>query len=250
MLAKVRTRGHMRLTICSFPPLKIKLDKEALAKYGYSSSNEVDVVHHCHETDFNDQLLLREFMVYKIWELISPYYFKTQLVRLHYINPDGSDAHTTAYAFLKESTEGLVDRFDGREIKLSVIGKSAVEHSPFLLFCLFEYMVGNTDWYIPTRHNIEFAGIPGNKLLIAIPYDFDYSGIVNAPYAVPHETLNASDVKIRYYQGWCEPEAEVRKQLQKILDQKENILSMPYHIQGMDDKSIRFCVDYLQDFLI
>ena len=33
MDAKVRTRGHMRLDICSFPPIKLKFDKSDLKIY-------------------------------------------------------------------------------------------------------------------------------------------------------------------------------------------------------------------------
>lgn len=248
MSAKVRTRGHMRLEICDYPPLKLKIDKEDLSKYHLSSLNEMDIVNHCEANEQSDQLLLKEYLVYKLWELVSPHYFKTQLIRLHYQNQDGTEVHATSPAFLVENTEELVARLGGREIKNNIISKNAIDRQPFLRFCLFEFMIGNTDWYIPTRHNIEFVGIPGYNLLVTIPYDFDYSGLVHATYAIPHETLKLPDVAIRYYQGWCHTEAEVRGQLQVFLDQKENILAMPYHIQGLSEKSIHQAVEYLQDF--
>jgi hypothetical protein len=68
---------------------------------------------------------------------------------------------------------------------------------------LFEFMIGNTDWFIQNRHNLEFVVVPGHNLLVPIPYDFDYSGLVNAPYAVHHTSLELPSVEIRYYQGWC-----------------------------------------------
>jgi hypothetical protein len=246
--AKIRPRGHMRLEICDYPPLKLKIDKDALSKCKLSSMNEVDIVNHCEQNENGDQLLLKEYLAYKLWELVSPNFYKTQLIRLHYQNPDGTQAHETAPAFLLENSEEMVSRLDGRIPQNTIMGNSSIARQPFLKFCLFEFMIGNTDWYIPTRHNIEFIGIPGYQLLVTVPYDFDYSGLVHATYAIPHETLKLPDVAIRYYQGWCHTESEVRGQLQVFLDQKEKILEMPYHIQGLNEKSIRQTVDYLQSF--
>ena len=246
--AKVRTRGHMRLEICNYPPLKLKIDKDDLTKYNLSSLNELDIVNHCDQTETHDQLLLKEYLAYKLWELVSPTYLKTQLIRLHYQNPDGTEAHESAPAFIMEDPEEMANRLDGRLPKNSIMSKSAIARQPFLRLCLFEFMIGNTDWHVPSRHNLEFIGISGYQLLVAIPYDFDYSGLVHANYAIPHETLKLPDVAIRYYQGWCHTESEVRGQLQIFLDQKEKILAMPYQIQGLNEKSIRQAVDYLQDF--
>lgn len=77
----------------------------------------MDIINHCEESDMHDQLLLKEYLAYKLWELVSPYYFKVQLIRLHYLKPDGTKAHETAYAFLMENTEELVARLGARKIK-------------------------------------------------------------------------------------------------------------------------------------
>lgn len=246
--AKVRTRGNMRLDICSFPPLKLKFEKDQLSKYHLSSFNEMDIVNHCEESDMHDQLLLKEYLAYKLWELVSPYYFKVQLIRLHYLKPDGTQAHESAYAFLMENTEELVARLDARRNKTPVISSAAVEKEPMLRVALFEYMIGNTDWYITNRHNLEFVAIPGFNVLVPVPYDFDYSGLVSAPYAAHHASIDLPSVTIRYYQGKCATEDIVRKILKSFLDQKEKILMTPHHIQGLSEKSISYSVSYLKEF--
>lgn len=246
--AKVRTRGHMRLDICSFPPLKLKFEKGTLAEHHLSSFNEMDIVNHCEESEMHDQLLLKEYLAYKLWEFVSPYYFKVQLIRLHYMKTDGSQAHKTAYAFLMENTEELVERLGARRNKTPVISSSAVEKEPLLRVALFEYMIGNTDWYITNRHNLEFVAIPGYNVLVPIPYDFDYSGLVSAPYAAHHASIDLPSVSIRYYQGKCATDEEVHKILKTFLDQKEKILMTPHHIQGLSEKSINYSVAYLKEF--
>lgn len=246
--AKVRTRGHMRLDICSFPPLKLKFEKGTLAEHFLSSFNEMDIVNHCEESDMHDQLLLKEYLAYKLWELVSPYYFKVQLIRLHYMKTDGSQAHKTAYAFLMENTEEMVERLGGRRNKTPVISSSAVEKEPLLRVALFEYMIGNTDWYITNRHNLEFVAIPGFNVLVPIPYDFDYSGLVSAPYAAHHASIDLPAVTTRYYQGKCATVEEVHNILKTFLDQKEKILMAPHLIQGLSEKSINYSVSYLKEF--
>lgn len=246
--AKIRTRGNMRLEICSLPPLKLKIDKSDLATHHLSPLNEMDIVQPCHEADQYYQYILKEYLAYKLWELVSPYYFRTQLIHIHYKNPDGSEAHDPSYAFLTEDTEELVERFGGRRNNTPVISKSAVDKEPYLKVALFQFMIGNTDWFIQNRHNLEFVVIPGHQLLVTIPYDFDYAGLVGAPYAVHHESLKLSSVSSRYYQGTCFSADEVEEALRVFRDQKQNILNMPARIQGLDNKSAEQTRAYLSGF--
>ncbi len=90
----------MRLQICSIPPLKVKFEKSDLAAHQLSPLNELDLVQPCHDADQYYQYILKEYLAYKLWELVSPYSFRTQLVKIHYTNPDGTDAHDASYGFL------------------------------------------------------------------------------------------------------------------------------------------------------
>lgn len=246
--ARIRTRGNMRLDICTRLPYKLKLDKGELKTYGLSAMNEVDIVEHCHASPQYDQYLLREYLAYKIWQLISPNAYEVELIRLHFTQSDGSEAYEPTYAFLLENTEELVARLGGRPNKTSVISNHAVDREPMLQVALFEFMIGNTDWYIFNRHNLEFVVLPDHPLLVPIPYDFDYSGLVDAPYAAHHTSINLSSVRIRYYQGWCFPEEEVKRALKVFREQKQAILKLPYEIPGLDQKSANYTHDYLVDF--
>lgn len=246
--ARIKTRGNMRLSICAYPPLKLKFDKADLARCHLSDLNEMDIVHPCHDGETYDQFLLREYMAYKIWEIVSPYHFKTQLVRLHYHNEDGSAAHESSYAILVENAEEVADRLGARRNKTPVISHNAIDRLPMLHVALFQFMIGNTDWHITSRHNLEFFGVPGHSLLVTVPYDFDYSGLVSAPYAAPHLSLDLPSVSIRYYQGWCYEEEEVARVLQVYHDNKERILALPSMIPGLDERSVKHTTDYLNDF--
>ena len=77
-----------------------------------------------------------------------------------------------------------------------------------LRLAVFQYLIGNTDWSVKALHNIKLLSVPGSAP-IAVPYDFDYSGLVNASYAVPPAHLPLSSVTERYYNGHCRPEQEI-----------------------------------------
>jgi hypothetical protein len=246
--AKVRTRGHMRLNICEYPPLKVKLNKDILAEMNMSEFNEFDIVHPCEDIPAYTQLILREYLAYKLWELISPLHLRTQLVKLHYLDTDGTAAFEPDYAFLVEDQEEFSARIEAKRIKVTTMHKGALNKEAMLRICLFQFMIGNTDWYVSNSHNLEFFGMPDNPLLQIVPYDFDYSGLVNAPYAAHHESINLTSTTVRYYQGWCESMEEVNEQLTVFINNKQAILDLPKHIHGLDERSIRYTTEFLQQF--
>ena len=74
----------------------------------------------------------------------------------------------------------------------------------FLNMTVFQYLIGNTDWSIEYLQNIKLVAKDSMGVPITIPYDFDHSGLVSAPYAKPAEILELSSVRERRYRGYCE----------------------------------------------
>jgi hypothetical protein len=245
---RIRTRGARRLEICSRPPLKVKFEKDDLARATLSEMNEIDIVHPCLDPAVYEQFILREYLAYKLWEILSPYTFRTQLIRLHYTTPDGSAYQPPATAFLLEDPEEVATRLSGREYGSEVISQNALETRAVVMMYLFQFMIGNTDWFVTNRHNLDFFGFPGHALLVTVPYDFDYSGLVDAPYASHHESLDLASVTTRYYQGKCYPEEEVRAALEPFLANKAAILEAWKAVPGLDERSVRHVTEYLQQF--
>ncbi len=69
-------------------------------------------------------------------------------------------------------------------------------------YALFEHLLANHDWSMRAGpvgkdccHNAELVGLAAPGATIPIPYDFDFSGFVNAPYATPPAELDISDVR-------------------------------------------------------
>ena len=245
---KARTRGHMRLNICFYPPIKLKFEKSVLAERSLKDHNEIDLVHRCQSGDQYQQYILKEYLAYKLYKVLSPLSFDVQLVRIHYLNPDGTTAFEPSLGFVVEHTEELVDRLGGKVNNTPVISQNSVDKESLLRVSLFQYMIGNTDWSFRTRHNLEFLAIPGFSLLVTIPYDFDYSGLVSATYAAHHQDIGLPHVANRFYQGKCYPAEMTMKILNEFIAKKEEILSIPGTVYGIDDKVLRHVKDYLREF--
>lgn len=248
MEIKVRTRGHMRLNICFYPPLKLKFEKSALSERSLKDHNEIDLVHRCQSGDSYQQYILKEYLAYKLFQVLSPLSFNVQLVRIHYLNPNGTTAYESSLGFVVEHTEELVDRLGGQRIKTPIISQHSVDKESMLRTSVFQFMIGNTDWSFRTRHNLEFLAVPGYSLLVTIPYDFDYSGLVSATYAAHHQDIGLPHVANRFYQGKCYPPEMTMKVINEFVAKKEEILSIPRTIYGIDDKVLRHVNDYLLEF--
>ena len=77
------------------------------------------------------------------------------------------------------------------------------EPNTFLTMAVFQYLIGNTDWSVQYMQNIKLVAADSIAVPVAVAYDFDHSGMVNAPYAKPAEELRMSSVRERRYRGYC-----------------------------------------------
>jgi hypothetical protein len=73
---KVKCRGRYRRMRCEFPPFKLKFKKDDLAAHGLNGFNELKLVTHClGDKEKSKDLILREFLAYKLYNRRKHYYF-------------------------------------------------------------------------------------------------------------------------------------------------------------------------------
>jgi hypothetical protein len=97
---------------------------------------------------------------------------------------------------------------------------------------IFEYMIGNTDYSIYALHNVRIVQRP-DKSLHPIPYDFDFSGLVNPPYAIPARGLMIKSVVDRLYRGPCRRQEQVDPIVANFVAKKDAIRALPDGIPGL-----------------
>ena len=115
---------------------------------------------------------------------------------------------------------------------------------------LFQYMIGNTDWSIPKLHNMKLM-VPKNDTLakpFAIPYDFDYCGLVDASYAVPAEGLSIETVSQRLYRGFPRSYDELQAAIAVFKEKKESIMYYINHFELCSTRCRKSMLSYLDEF--
>jgi len=115
---------------------------------------------------------------------------------------------------------------------------------------LFQYLIGNTDWSIPGRHNIQMIKSKDPTVFTpyVIPYDFDYAGIVNASYAIPDENLGIESVRERVYRGVCMPDSEIYNAVKHLIENKERIYALYQSSDLLDKNNNRRTLQYIDEF--
>jgi hypothetical protein len=198
---KVKTRGHFRKLKgnCTYPPLLLNVQKsEALKSPIFREQDKIKLVMPCQGAEY----VVREWLVYKLYNLITPKSFAARLVSVTLDDTDNQKVSKPFYGILLEDEKQLAKR-NGN---ISVKGKFRPEQTrtgDFLKMALFEYLIGNTDWSVVFLHNIKLIAPDSMSLPSTVPYDFDHAGLVDAPYAQPPEQLGLSSVRERRYRGYC-----------------------------------------------
>jgi len=251
---KIWTRGHFRHDICDFPPLWINFKKSQTDETLFDKQDKLKLVVHCDDSNRYEQTVLREYLAYRFFNAITDQSFRVRLLQVTYIDSEGSRDEQTRFAFLIEHKNRLAERIDRKDLKLDHTAVDSIQADQLNLTSVFELFIGNTD-FSPV------AGAPGNECchnyvlfgndvdpLLAIPYDFDQAGIVNAPYAVTNENLNIRNVRQRLYRGRCVNNHYVAASLQKFEDNSDAIYALIAKQEGLDSGVRKSIARYVDDF--
>jgi len=244
---QLRTRGHYRLAKCSFVPLRIEFTKKAMKGSVFEGQKSMKLGTHCQKDDLFEQYVLREYLAYRIQSIVSPIYFRVRLAHATYVDSASGNALDSRWALMVESEEHMAARAGGvvREMRRGTFDD--VEQEPLMNMSVFEYMIGNTDFSMFALHNIRIITSPVGQLL-PVPYDFDFSGLVDARYATPDPKLPIKTVRDRLFRGPCKSDAEWKPVLDGFRSKKEEVLALYDSLPGLDKGYAKDAKQYLNDF--
>lgn len=245
---EVRIRGVFRREECVTPPLMINFKCPAavtLKKLGH-----LKLVRPCDNTTYNEQLLLKEYLVYKMYNLVTEKSFRVRLVNLTCCSANGKIKIQPQYAFFIEDADDMAKRNHCFEITAPSFQTEQTERTHTTLLVLFQYMIGNTDWAIPLYRNVKLMRINKDSLSLpyVVPYDFDYCGLVNASYAIPVPELEIANVKQRLYRGFTRTLPELQTALQILKDKRQAIDSLINNFGPLSAKNKKEMLSYLNEF--
>ena len=84
--------------------------------------------------------------------------------------------------------------------------------------------------------------------LLPVPYDFDYSGLVDAPYAVPPEGMPVKSVRKRYYRGYCRFNADALAAAAELRTQRLALVAALSQVPQIDTRTVRKATAFLDGF--
>jgi hypothetical protein len=245
---QLQIRGHFRHDYCYVPPVKVifKNTKPTIL----ASLKSMKLVNECKISKTYEQYLLKEFIIYKIYNLISDMSFRVRLLNITFQDSLGKKKPITEHAFFMEEIKDLAKRNGCEEWRRGNLVTEATNRKQMTVVAIFEYMIGNTDWAVPVNHNIRLiASLKDSSLKpFAVPYDFDYSGFVNTEYAVPDERLEIENVRQRLYRGFPRTMSELNEALEIFNQQKGKIYSMINNFDLLIPASKKDLIGFLNDF--
>lgn len=223
--AEVRPRGKYRRKNSVYPPLKLKFKKKELIAAGMDTLNEIKLVLPAFDNALGDELVIREYLAYKMFEKLSPVHVKARLIRLTIKDTHVEKSKKNMFAILVEDAEETAARYNGVEVEEYGISPDSLAANQAALLVMFEYMIGNTDWDISMMRNVRLLRTQAGGKILALPYDFDFSGLVSAPYASPSSDTGLKTVRDRFLMAnGIKPDAlkravmNLRKNRQAIYD--------------------------------
>ncbi len=246
---KVRVRGRFRRMNCEFPPLKVKMPKKKVKELGYGKSNTVKLVTHCDESKKATEYLFREYLIYQMYSQLTAVRFETRLLQITYRDSKSGDELITYGVFI-EDVKALAARLKAKECK-DCFGLSQSEFDPsnLQIHDLFQYMIGNTDWSIPMCRNLKILTPKEETALkLVAPYDFDFSGLVNAAYAVPNPDFGLADVRERIYVGADWSEAEWAATIAHFQQKRQDLYEVVDQFELMNKRAKKNIKKYLDSF--
>lgn len=261
----VRTRGYYRLHYlgCDVPPLRINIRTSAASGTVFAGQDKLKLVTHCHDgRAAYEQYALQEYLIYRAYALLTDVSFRTRLVRVTYRDVAGRRDDVTRYGFFIEDDDALAARLGGQIVEREGVHPDATDRQQVALMSVFHYMVGNTDWTVSTLHNVRLVYRPevadrlvaagvfdgSASAVAAVPYDFDWSGLIAAPYATPDPQLGLRSVRDRIYLGFCRTPDEWRPVLDRFRAAEADLAALFREAPFLDPETAERSVAYLAEF--
>ncbi len=253
---KLRTRGRYRLrkSTCPFPPIRLNFRTGQVEDSILDGQDKLKLVTHCNNRrSQNEQYVLREYLAYRILQTLTDKSFSARLLRIDYVDTENERASMTKYGFVIEDDENLAER-----INMAALGTQSLRHSDLdkqhaNLVNLYQFLIGNTDFSLirgpaddDCCHNSVLFAEDSN--IFAIPYDFDFSGLVDAPYADPNPKFKISSVRSRLYRGRCSNNHLLPDTIAYFESKKAEIFGLVEELTDLDDKNRKKVIRFLEDF--
>ena len=240
---EVGIRGNFRRNPqnCDFPPLKLDFFRKKDPPQGaFSGQNKVKLVTHCEDSDH----VILEYLVYKLYNLISPHSYKVRLANITYQDAKGNLPIMEEKGFFIEEDKMMAERIGGVGLVADTVYPEQASRKELTTLYMFNFMIGNLDWDITLFKNLEVVDMGEEIAPIVVPYDFDFSEMVDAPYT----RVFVSNLDRQKLRQICREPEEVEEVWTYFQAKKKEILDLYKRQRDLDPILKRRGIATLKDF--
>ncbi len=250
----LRVRGRSRAANCDFKPLLLNFPGKGLADSVFAGQNKLKLVTHCKPGGVYEQYLWLEYSAYRVFNLLTDNSLRVRVVEATYYDSERRREVATKPGLLIEDEKRFAARQRLAAVPDSKIDRARYDQGALALVEMFEYFIGNTDWSAVAPpvdgdccHNVvPFARNDGT--LLPVPYDFDLSGLVNKPEAMPGAGLPIRRVRQRLYRGPCRELSVIEASFAPFLRQRAEIAAVFQGNSHLDKQRRENSLRYIDEF--
>jgi hypothetical protein len=251
--AEVRGNNRLRRDVCKFPPVRLIFGDDAENTL-FESQKRLKLVTQCdHRLIKFHNYLFREFLAYRMFNTITPQSYRVRLAKISYIREKGKPVER--YGFFIEPKKLLAKRIGAKALSDESISVSKLDQPHLNKVSLFQYLIGNVDYAVTKGgndeccHNVKLfkPEVEGQQTL-AIPYDFDYSGLVDAVYALPNSDLRQRAIKERIYRGFCQNNSHLDENISLYKQHRSTLKSLIEETTQLNSRERRNVSYYVDAF--
>lgn len=248
----LKTRGNFRLNNCYFSPVKVKIRQDQRNGTIFKDQKKMKLVMPCKKEARAIDFVIKEYLAYKLYELISPVHFKTRLLKIHFIETkNNKDVEHDFYGFFIEDLDNVADRYDGKEIK-NYVPQPNHEPGASVRNSMFQFMIGNVDYSAGHQHNGKLIYLESG--VTSVLYDFDMSGFVDPSYGqlpmVNGEVIDLASLKERLFRGYLRDESLMQSVREDFISKKEEVYQIleVHRVYFEHEKELEEAIEYIDDF--
>lgn len=245
--------------ICNFPPLRIDFDGQSTTGTLFEGQNKLKLVDPCRQGGSYEQLVVLEYLAYRLYNVITPVSYRVRPVQVTFHDTDRRRGDASNFGYVIEDIDDVAHRnhLHAMDVLSHDRDASQLDGAAASRFALFEYMISNLDWDMVAGHageecchNSKLVGATGEATanLIPVPYDFDYSGLVGAPYSVPPQGIRVPNVRTRYFRGYCRYNDQLPGVIEEFRQHKDALFAVIDNEPALQQSRRQSAHAYLQDF--
>ena len=237
-----RAQFRRRIDICDFVPLRINFRKSQVHGTVFENQDKLKLVTHCKPTRTYEQALISEYLVYRVFNILTDMSYRARLMRINYIDTARGNREFQSYGFFIEDDLRLAQRQRLRNAETRRVSVRRMQPEQANLVSVFNYFIGNMDFsHVKPEpeenccHN-ESILTDSSGTLYPVPYDFDMSAFVNGPHRSPAPRPDFPNFRGKWrYMGWCLTNDHLTASIGLLTDKRTEIYELIRNQTELED---------------